>query len=329
MMFIFIRLVLNPHNQHEDLTRMLSAATNKAPEGGEERQPPPPLQQQQPVSLLSRRRRNSHDPSSLLPLVLLTHSTENTTTTSSQSLGGGGGRRRGGGGLSSVQLDDDNDDNDSIEQERSNRQRMQSLVQQRIAKYRQQLQNPKSLASLFGVLGRSNNNHVGRSTSEGSISRGRGGGGGNATPVNNPWSSSHNNNNRKQLNLSGLQISTLEESAVEEMIACHVEKLNLSQNETMVIVPETLVQGNKPTLLFSTLKQLDLSKCQIVLLPDLWDLPNLQTLDLSMNRLRDFPSKVSVHIVVEVEKRTIITSQRNLFFKFLCPVGSQRNSAFT
>mmetsp|Transcript_23493 Transcript_23493/g.53958 ORF Transcript_23493/g.53958 Transcript_23493/m.53958 type:complete len:281 (+) Transcript_23493:553-1395(+) len=107
------------------------------------------------------------------------------------------------------------------------------------------------------------------------------------------------------LNFSRLGVVTLDEETVSEMIRGKVEKLTLSENkDTLLIVPEPLVRGldggQQP---LSTLQHLDLSQCHLSLLgaQQEWNLPNLTHLDLSKNRLRDFPSAVRCGFVCLVE----------------------------
>jgi len=66
-----------------------------------------------------------------------------------------------------------------------------------------------------------------------------------------------------------------------------LHKLSLAGNR-LGHVPAKLVQS------LPTLKHLDLSQCSLHQLPDKWNLPQLRRLNLSHNRLRDFPEEVSV-----------------------------------
>jgi len=93
------------------------------------------------------------------------------------------------------------------------------------------------------------------------------------------------------LNLSGLGVATLPLSNVQEMETLQVEKVNLSKNDSLIVVPELVVKGWQSTHCLAHLQSLDLSKCHLQSLLSEWNLPNLQTLDLSHNRLKDFPSK--------------------------------------
>jgi Leucine-rich repeat (LRR) protein len=65
-----------------------------------------------------------------------------------------------------------------------------------------------------------------------------------------------------------------------------LHKLSLAGNR-LGSVPERLVVS------LPTLKTLDLSQCELHSLPGTWNLPMLKRLNLSHNRLRDFPEEVS------------------------------------
>ena len=64
-----------------------------------------------------------------------------------------------------------------------------------------------------------------------------------------------------------------------------LHKLSLVGNR-LGSVPPKLVQS------LPTLKHLDLSQCELHQLPPSWNLPQLKKLNLSHNRLRDFPDEV-------------------------------------
>ena len=126
---------------------------------------------------------------------------------------------------------------------------------------------------------------------------------------------------RHILNLQSLQLYGLDHEAVEQMHQLQIQHLTLSHNDAMVIVPPALVQFQStavpsstnvqgPTMaspspsiappsssLLVSLRHLELGHCSITLWSEPWELPNLQTLDLQHNRLRDFPSKVRVSLV--------------------------------
>ena len=65
-----------------------------------------------------------------------------------------------------------------------------------------------------------------------------------------------------------------------------LHKLSLSKNR-LCTVPSRLVNC------LPILKQLDLSECELVALPETWNLPQLRILNLSLNKLTDFPEEVS------------------------------------
>lgn len=71
------------------------------------------------------------------------------------------------------------------------------------------------------------------------------------------------------------------------LLANAVRKLSLAGNQ-IGSIPSSLVRA------LPALRHLDLSNCEINLLPVLWDLPSLRTLHLSHNRLRNFPDEVSL-----------------------------------
>jgi len=83
-------------------------------------------------------------------------------------------------------------------------------------------------------------------------------------------------------------MGTLEEENVKAMAVANVEKINLSQNENLLFVPDFLVSHG-----LTNLQHLDLSRCLVSMITahQTWNLPNLLTLDLSHNRLKEFPSK--------------------------------------
>jgi Leucine-rich repeat (LRR) protein len=63
-------------------------------------------------------------------------------------------------------------------------------------------------------------------------------------------------------------------------------KLSLARNRLMAI-PDTIV------LRLTGLRTLDLSQCELCTLPPKWNLPQLRRLNLSHNRLTEFPDEVS------------------------------------
>ena len=64
-------------------------------------------------------------------------------------------------------------------------------------------------------------------------------------------------------------------------------KLSLSGNRLSTI-PRKLVTC------LSSLKSMDISQCELHQLPERWNLPQLRRLNLSHNRLSDFPEEVSL-----------------------------------
>ena len=71
-----------------------------------------------------------------------------------------------------------------------------------------------------------------------------------------------------------------------------LHKLSLSGNRLSTIPPKLAV-------CLPTLKTMDLSQCELHQLPERWNLPQLKRLNLSHNRLTDFPEEVSHVIVLE------------------------------
>jgi Leucine-rich repeat (LRR) protein len=65
-------------------------------------------------------------------------------------------------------------------------------------------------------------------------------------------------------------------------------KLSLARNRLMAI-PDTIV------LRLTGLRTLDLSQCELCTLPPKWNLPQLRRLNLSHNRLTEFPDEVSLY----------------------------------
>lgn len=68
-----------------------------------------------------------------------------------------------------------------------------------------------------------------------------------------------------------------------------LQKLSLVGNR-LTVVPEKLVQS------LPLLKHLDLSQCDLVRLPERWFLPQLKILNLSHNRIMEFPDEVSMNM---------------------------------
>lgn len=92
---------------------------------------------------------------------------------------------------------------------------------------------------------------------------------------------------KKALYLNNLKLSEEDIPITEiENLKHSLEKLSLSGNR-IESIPQPLVES------LSSLKTLDLSRCLIRSLPSNWNLPKLVHLNLSHNRLVDFPPEVS------------------------------------
>ena len=83
-----------------------------------------------------------------------------------------------------------------------------------------------------------------------------------------------------------------------------LQKLSLVGNR-LTVVPEKLVQS------LPLLKHLDLSQCDLVRLPERWYLPQLKILNLSHNRIMEFPDEVSM-------------SMHNISFTCFDPLSNHR-----
>ena len=71
-----------------------------------------------------------------------------------------------------------------------------------------------------------------------------------------------------------------------------LHKLSLAGNRLASIPPQLVV-------CLPTLKHLDLSQCELHQLPEKWNLPQFKRLNLSHNRISEFPDEVSfMHILV-------------------------------
>jgi Leucine-rich repeat (LRR) protein len=94
---------------------------------------------------------------------------------------------------------------------------------------------------------------------------------------------------KKKLNLGSLDL-TAAQIPVKDLygtsLGNSLHKLSLNGNRLSVI-PPTLVTC------LPVLKTLDLSQCELHQLPERWNLPQLKRLNLSHNRLTDFPEEVS------------------------------------
>lgn len=94
---------------------------------------------------------------------------------------------------------------------------------------------------------------------------------------------------KKKLLLNNLKLTALDiplQDLCGTSLGNSLHKLSLAGNR-LGTVPAQLVQ-NLPAL-----KHLDLSQCELHQLPDKWNLPRLVRLNLSHNRLTDFPEEVS------------------------------------
>lgn len=99
---------------------------------------------------------------------------------------------------------------------------------------------------------------------------------------------------RKKLVLSNLNLR-YEDVPVERICADKLgpslTKLSLVGNHFLHAVPDPLV------VKLVGLKSLDLSKCNLRGLPEIWDLPLLKKLNLARNKLTEFPNEVSENVV--------------------------------
>ena len=100
---------------------------------------------------------------------------------------------------------------------------------------------------------------------------------------------------KKKLLLNNLDLS---DADIPVKDLCHtvgrsLQKLSLAGN-SINRVPALLVTH------IPTLKHLDLSQCNLYALPEVWLLPNLRRLNLSHNRLIDFPEEVGNVCTVHV-----------------------------
>lgn len=95
---------------------------------------------------------------------------------------------------------------------------------------------------------------------------------------------------KKKLMLNNLNLAANDiplEDLCNTSLGNSLFKLSLAGNR-LGTVPARLVQS------LPTLKHLDLSQCELHQLPDNWNLPKLNRLNLSHNRLTDFPEEVSI-----------------------------------
>jgi hypothetical protein len=96
---------------------------------------------------------------------------------------------------------------------------------------------------------------------------------------------------RKKLILSNLNLR-FEDVPVERIcsdkLGPSMQKLSLVGNHFLCAVPDPLV------VKLVGLRTLDLSKCNLRNLPEIWDLPLLKKLNLGRNKLSDFPNEVSL-----------------------------------
>ena len=91
---------------------------------------------------------------------------------------------------------------------------------------------------------------------------------------------------RHRLKLGKKELTTEEISHALLHQTKHFTHVSFKENPIETIPPYLATQ-------FHCLNCLDLSKCEIFKLPREWDLPQLKSLDLSLNRLMDFPKEVS------------------------------------
>jgi hypothetical protein len=93
---------------------------------------------------------------------------------------------------------------------------------------------------------------------------------------------------KKKLILENLNLSVSDipvKDLFNTSLGNSLHKLSLAGNRLVVIPPE-LVQC------LPVLSNLDLSQCELCQLPDKWNLPKLKRLNLSHNRISDFPDEV-------------------------------------
>ena len=94
---------------------------------------------------------------------------------------------------------------------------------------------------------------------------------------------------KKKLTLDNMQIAAADipvKFLDGTLLGNTLHKLSLSKNR-LCTVPPRLVSC------LPILKHLDLSECELVALPEAWNLPLLRVLNLSLNKLTDFPEEVS------------------------------------
>ncbi len=99
---------------------------------------------------------------------------------------------------------------------------------------------------------------------------------------------------RRSLHLEDMQL-TVCDIPVKDLdgtsLGATLSQLSLAGNR-LSSIPPRLVQC------LSVLKQLDLSQCHLHQLPEKWDLPQLKRLNLSHNRLTEFPHEVCTNMCV-------------------------------
>lgn len=94
---------------------------------------------------------------------------------------------------------------------------------------------------------------------------------------------------KKKLSLDNMKLSSSDlplKDLLGTPLGNSLHKLSLVGNR-LTAIPERLVQT------LPVLKHLDLSQCDLVTLPETWHLPQLKRLNLSHNRIADFPDEVS------------------------------------
>ena len=98
---------------------------------------------------------------------------------------------------------------------------------------------------------------------------------------------------KKKLDLSALEMRSCDvpvKDFYHTSLGNSLHTLSLAKN-SLSVIPSKLV------LSFPALKKLDLSQCNLYELPDNWELPKLKYLDLSHNRLTDFPHEVCLLVL--------------------------------